>query len=169
MFKTAFRKSPCGFFRIGRLGGRARAKPLPGADSGGMVGLMRILFASLLVFCLTACATAPPGSGPSAPSAPAAATAPSSEAMRLLAAAGGPDAPTVQQIERGFGAADIRRQDGAGAALTYRLQSCALLLLFTADDRNTLRLAAAHPSARESGAAAPSLEQCAAETRARRS
>lgn len=53
-------------------------------------------------------------------------------------------------------------------ALTYRLQSCALLLVFTADDRNVMRLAQAHPSARRGGEAAPSLEQCAAEAAARR-
>lgn len=87
----------------------------------------------------------------------------------MLRAAGGADAPTQAEIERAFGRADIARQDGAGAALTYRLESCALLLLFSADGRNALRLTEAHASARRTGEAAPSLEQCAAEAGARRS
>jgi hypothetical protein len=47
--------------------------------------------------------------------------------------------------------------------LTYRLRTCALLLVFTADARNEMRLAQAHPSARRAGGAAPTLDQCAAE------
>lgn len=87
----------------------------------------------------------------------------------MLMAAGGNDAPTQGEVERVFGRPDIARQDGAGAALTYRLESCALLLLFAADGRNTMRLSEAHASARRPGAAVPSLEQCAAEASARRS
>ena len=68
---------------------------------------------------------------------------------------------------RAFGAPDIARQDGAGAALTYRLESCALLLLFTADGSNAMRLAEAHAGPRRTGAATPTLEQCAAEAQAR--
>jgi hypothetical protein len=86
----------------------------------------------------------------------------------LLSAAGRADAPTQAEIERAMGAADVARQDGAGAALTYRLESCALLLLFAADARNAMRLAEAHPSARQAGAPAPSLETCSAEASARR-
>lgn len=86
----------------------------------------------------------------------------------MLAAAGRADAPTQAEIQRVLGNADITRQDGAGLALTYRLENCALLLLFTADARNAMRLAEAHPSARNGGAA-PTLEQCAAEASARRS
>jgi hypothetical protein len=86
----------------------------------------------------------------------------------MLRAAGGANAPTQAEIERAFGNADIVRQDGAGAALTYRFENCALLLLFTADSRNAMRLAEAHPSARHGGAA-PSIDQCAAEAGARRS
>lgn len=66
-----------------------------------------------------------------------------------------------------MGQPDITRQDGAGAALTYRYEQCALLLLFAADGRNVMRLAEAHPGPRVTGAAAPSLEQCAAEASAR--
>lgn len=62
-----------------------------------------------------------------------------------------------------MGGADITRQDGVGVALTYRLESCALLLLFSSDERNAMRLREAHASARRSGEAAPSLDQCATE------
>jgi hypothetical protein len=86
----------------------------------------------------------------------------------MLAAAGRNDAPTRAEIERVFGDPDVARQDGAGAALTYRYENCALLLLFAADSRNALRLSEAHPSARRAGTQAPSLEQCAAEASARR-
>lgn len=71
-------------------------------------------------------------------------------------------------MERLFGEADVARRDGAGAAYTYRYESCALLLLFAADSRNTMRLAEAHPSARSGAGPAPSLDQCAAEAAARR-
>jgi hypothetical protein len=87
----------------------------------------------------------------------------------MLRAAGSADAPSQAEIERSFGRADIVRQEGGGAALTYRLESCALLLLFAADSRNAMRLAEAHPSARRAGEATPSLDQCAAEAAARRS
>ncbi|MGE0741481.1 MAG: hypothetical protein AB7O98_09075 [Hyphomonadaceae bacterium] len=86
----------------------------------------------------------------------------------MLSEAGRANAPTQSEVERAFGRADITRQEGAGLALTYRFETCALLLLFAADQRNTMRLAQAHPSARQSGMAAPSLEQCAAEAQARR-
>jgi hypothetical protein len=66
-----------------------------------------------------------------------------------------------------MGQPDIARQDGAGAALTYRLENCALLLLFVSDSENNLRLAEAHPSPRRTGVSAPSLEQCAAEATSR--
>lgn len=125
-----------------------------------------IPLAALLM--LAACATAPA----SVPQAPAAASTPStdaapSRALLLLQAAGGAEAPTQAQIESVLGAPDIMRQDGAGAALTYRYGQCALLLLFVADGRNTMRLAEANPGPRRTGAAAPSLAQCAAEASAR--
>ncbi|MGQ0531603.1 MAG: hypothetical protein ACT4OF_02800 [Caulobacteraceae bacterium] len=146
-----------------------RWQALRPAPPGGIFARMRFtasLAASLMV---VACAT-------SAPSAPAVSTAPiapaaasSSRQAQMLRAAGAADAPTRAEIERVFGSADIVRQDGAGAALTYRLETCALLLLFATDSRNQLRLAEAHPSARNSGEAAPSLDQCAAEASARSS
>lgn len=66
-------------------------------------------------------------------------------------------------MQRALGEPAIRRQDGAGAALTYRFDSCALLLLFEADERHVLRLARVHTSARRGNDTPPSLEQCAAE------
>lgn len=148
---------------------KAPARPqgkLRRCDSGGMVPAMKILvsFAALLV--LAACATtAPPATSVTAPQdQPNAAP---SRTLALLRAAGAANAPTQAEIERLLGAPDIARQDGAGAALTYRYQQCALLLLFTADARNAMRLAQAHPGPRVTGAAEPNLAQCAAEADAR--
>ena len=86
-----------------------------------------------------------------------------------MASAGRADAPSRAELDRAFGAPDIERREGAGVALTYRLESCALLLLLTADARNEMRLAEAHPSARRAGETAPSLAQCADEASRRRS
>lgn len=128
---------------------------------------MKAFFPLAALAALAACATAPA----SAPQTPAAVSTPNaaapSRALLLLQAAGGAEAPTQAQIESVLGAPDIMRQDGAGAALTYRYEQCALLLLFVADGRNTMRLAEANPGPRRSGAAAPSLAQCAAEASAR--
>jgi opacity protein-like surface antigen len=126
---------------------------------------MRIITAFIALVALAACASAPV-SAPSEPSA-SQSDAPS-YALVLFRAAGRPDAPNRGEVERILGAPDVAREDGAGAALTYRYEQCALLLLFTADGRNELRLAEAHPGPRRTGAAAPSLEQCAAEASARR-
>lgn len=116
---------------------------------------------------LGACATSAPGVASVAPPPSAPAAAAPSRVMQVLASAGRTNSPTQAEVERALGQPDIARQDGAGAALTYRLETCALLLLFAADARNDLRLAEAHPSARQAGAAAPSLDQCAAEASAR--
>lgn len=124
---------------------------------------MKRLTAFVAALALTACATAPASAPSSAPTATAPNPAATSRAAQLLASAGRQDAPTQAEIERVLGAPDITRREGAGAALTYRLENCALLLLFASDQRNTMRLAEAHPSARRAGEAAPSLDQCAAE------
>jgi hypothetical protein len=134
-----------------------------------MVAGMRLVLVSAALLALSACATAAPSAPANAPTTPAAAPAASSRAAQLLASAGRADAATRSDLERALGEPDIERREGAGVALTYRLQSCALLLLLTADSRNEMRLAEAHASARQAGAAAPSLEQCAAEAAARRS
>jgi len=86
---------------------------------------------------------------------------------RFLGAAGQADAPTQQAVTRAMGQADVARQDGAGAALTYRLESCALVLLFSSNAESELRLAEAFPGPRRAGAAVPDLETCAAEAIAR--
>lgn len=129
---------------------------------------MRFIVTTLALALLAACATASP-STPATASQSGAAPVQPSRAAQLLAAAGRADAPSQRDIERALGAPDIMRRDGAGAALTYRLQNCALLLLFAADGRNEMRLAEVHPSARTVETPAPSLEQCAAEASARQS
>ena len=129
---------------------------------------MRFISLFTALALVSACATAAPVavSAPSTTSA-APAAAPSSRAAQALALAGRPNAPTPADIERVLGRPDVSRQDGAGAALTYRLDTCALLLLFTADAHNTMRLNEAHPSARHPGQEAPSVDQCATEAAAR--
>ena len=136
-----------------------------------MVPRMRYFAAILSAAVLTACASTPASAPAPAvtPAAPAAAAPTSNRGAQLLAQAGRTNAPTRADIERAFGAADIARQDGAGVALTYRLNTCALLLVFTADASNAMRLADAHASARQAGQAAPTLDQCGAEAEAHRS
>lgn len=137
---------------------------------GGTFARMRFIASLSALLLLAACATAAPSATTSPNNTATAPTATSSSRQaQLLRAAGGSNAPTVQDIERAFGEADIVRRDGAGAALTYRFEHCGLLLLFAADSRNTMRLTEAHPSARHGDAQAPTLDQCAAEAAARRS
>jgi hypothetical protein len=124
---------------------------------------MRIALLSGAFLALAACATTTPGAPSTQTTAPAEAPSYPSLAAQLLASAGRADAPSRAELDRAFGAPDIERREGAGVALTYRLESCALLLLMTADARNEMRLAEAHPSARRAGEATPTLAQCAAE------
>lgn len=138
--------------------------------AGGTFARMRFMASLAASALLAACATA----APSAPAAsdnaqPAGSTAASSaRQLQLLRGAGGANAASVQDVERLFGQADIVRREGAGTALTYRFEGCALLLLFAADGRNVMRLQEAHASARHPNAAAPTLDQCAAEAAAAR-
>lgn len=146
-----------------RLG---RWQALPGAHLGGIFARMRFIITLSALAFLAACATTPASApAPTRSDAPAA-TASSSRATQLFATAGRADAASQREVERVLGAPDIARREGAGAAWTYRLENCALLLLFSADTRNEMRLSEVHPSARRSGAAAPSLEQCATEASA---
>lgn len=131
---------------------------------------MRILASIAAAALLAACATPPPSTP--APVVSGAAPAPQDDSAAralagLLSRAGATDAPTQEAVERALGAADVTRRDGAGAALTYRLESCALMLLFTADQRNAMRLAQSYPGPRRTGDPAPSLQQCAQEALAR--
>jgi hypothetical protein len=128
---------------------------------------MRFMASLAALLLISACATAAP-SAPSAPSAPTARPADSTRAAQLLSAAGRANAPARNDIERELGAPDIARQEGAGMALTYRLRSCALLLVFTADARNVMRLSQTHVSPRREGETTPTLDQCASEAAARR-
>lgn len=86
----------------------------------------------------------------------------------MLQSAGRADAPSEREVLRFFGGPDLQRRDGVGAAYTYRLETCALLLLFSPDARSEMRLAEAHISPRSPGSAQPSHDQCAAELAARR-
>jgi hypothetical protein len=130
---------------------------------------MRFALISAALLALGACATTAPAASTSATPTTAATPAASSRGAQLLASAGRENAASRAELDRVLGAPDIERREGAGVALTYRLESCALLLLFTANNRNEMRLAEAHASARRAGEATPSLEQCAAEAAARRS
>jgi hypothetical protein len=67
-----------------------------------------------------------------------------------------------------FGTADVERADGAGAILTYRMRTCALVLVFAADPAGDLRLGATEAAARDQRAPRPALEQCVSEALARR-
>lgn len=127
---------------------------------------MRLIALICCAAVLAGCASTPATTAPS-PTATDRPASPS-RAAQLLGSAGRADAPSQAEIERAFGPPDISRQDGAGAALTYRLESCALMLVFSGDARNEMRLAEAHASARRAGEAAPSLEACATEADARR-
>jgi hypothetical protein len=126
---------------------------------------MRFAYALASLVLLAACASA---ASPSASTAPPATNPRAPGLAGLLASAGQNNAPSLTLIERTMGPADIRRQDGAGLALTYRMEHCALLLLFAPDSANLMKLAVTHQSAREPGQPTPSLEQCAAEVQDRR-
>lgn len=118
-----------------------------------------------LIWCLAlaACASAPQPQ-PRLASAPAEAarSAAPSAVETLLQRAGRADAPSVEAVERALGAADLRREDGAGTLLTYRRPGCALLLVFSEG-----RLAEANAGPERLGAARPTLGQCAAALSAR--
>lgn len=131
---------------------------------------MRFL-APLLLLLAAGCATAPPVATlpvqPVETSAASPVSRPSPALALLRAASHDASAPTREEVVRVLGEPVIMRQDGAGAALTYRTQTCALLLLFEADAQNAHRLTLVHASARRAGDPPPSLEQCAAEMPAR--
>lgn len=125
------------------------------------------LFLGLWALGLAACASAPVAEAPAALPAEARARAPAHPTAAMIERAGHQDAPTLASIERALGAADVARHEGAGAILTYRSESCALVLLFTADGRNEMRLADAQARPRRDGEPLPAMDVCvaAAETR----
>ncbi len=128
---------------------------------------MRFIASLAALSLLAACASTAPATQETV-ARPIASAPAQSRIAQMLGNAGRENAPTRGEVERLLGEAEIARQDGAGAALTYRYPNCALLLVFAADQRNALRLAEAHPSARRSGEATPSIDQCAAEADQRR-
>jgi hypothetical protein len=130
----------------------------------------RFVIVAAATFALAACATtttSTPVSAGGAVSVPSAATTTATSplrtsALQALAAPGTPGAATLAEVVRLLGAPDVERRDGAGALLTWRLDSCALVLGFAAD-----RLSSVSPGPRRIGEAAPALETCIAEAQAR--
>lgn len=125
---------------------------------------MRFIIPLVTLALLAACETPAATTAPTITTAtPTSSTAAISRVGQMLATAGRDNAASQADVVRLLGTPDIERRDGAGAALTYRMENCALLLLFTADARNAMRLAEAHPSARRPSEPAPTLAACAAE------
>jgi hypothetical protein len=133
---------------------------------------MRILFLALLV--LSGCASAP-GPRPGRTVTP---QFPRSHGVTLTAGdkadpigalrrVGAGDAMTPEGARSLFGRADVERADGAGAMLTYRTASCALVLVFAADRSGDLRLGATDVAARDQRAPTPPFDQCVSEALAR--
>ncbi|MBI1186453.1 MAG: hypothetical protein GC206_03860 [Alphaproteobacteria bacterium] len=116
-------------------------------------------FAALAALGLGApgCATAPAPAIPVAVSAPAPVEAlpPRSGYGAVIARAGGAGAPQLSDVVRRLGEADIDNREGVGAMLTYRADACALVLVFASDT-----LAEAHALPRQTGGAAPALDDC---------
>jgi len=120
--------------------------------------------AAALVFAVGGCATAP--IEPAAPpeSAPVVSPAPARSGYgAVIARAGRADAPQLTQVVQTLGEADIVNREGVGALLTYRSESCALVLIFTED-----RLSEAQAMPRRAGEAAPTLDDCVEAVYARR-
>ena len=133
-----------------------------------------VFCAGLAGLALAGCATpTATGAGTTVPNIPAnsvvVALPPASQSRGVLVRAGASGAPSLAEVERTLGPADVARRETEGALLTYRLDTCALVLGFSADnDRNEMRLALAQPGARSPGTAAPTLADCANELDARR-
>jgi hypothetical protein len=125
--------------------------------------------ASLATACVSVPAAPPPSSSPSqTPSQSVVVPLPDApRAALLLRRAGREDAPVLDDVLAMLGGADVARRETAGALLTYRLPNCSLVLAFTMDGLNRLRLAQVQTGAPRFGDPAPSLDQCAAELDAR--
>jgi hypothetical protein len=133
-------------------------------------------FLLVALLALSACASGP-APGPR-PGRAAATPFPRSHGVTLTAAdkadpmaalrrAGAGDAMTPEGARSLFGRADVERLDGAGALLTYRTPTCALVLLFAADRAGDLRLGATEAAARDQRAPTPPFDQCVSEALAR--
>jgi hypothetical protein len=128
------------------------------------------LAAYLVLLSLAGCGSAPrPSAGPVFPRShgPILTPADRADPVAALRRAGAGDAMTPEGARVLFGRADIERVDGAGAMLTYRMQTCALALVFAAPNGGDLRLGAIEAAARNPRTPAPSLAQCVSEARAR--
>ena len=137
----------------------------------GIVPPMRALCLAALL--LAGCASAPPNTVGGAPRIPRAhgvriTDADRADPVGALRRAGAADAMTPEGAHTLFGTADVERADGAGAILTYRMRTCALVLVFAADPAGDLRLGAMEATARDQRAPRPALEQCVSEALARR-
>ncbi len=111
-------------------------------------------------FLVAGCASAPVAPAP----ASVRAVAPSGAIGLNL---GRPDALSLRDALAAFGPADVDRREGQGAILTWKLERCALILVFAADAAGALRAQAAQAGVRRAGETAVSLDQCleAAEAR----
>lgn len=115
---------------------------------------------------LTGCATVSPP--PLAPAnLPPVSTLRGLPAPPLALNAGAPDAIALDAALAAFGPADVDRREGRGAILTWRLERCALILVFAADATGRLRAQAAEAGPRRAGAPSASLEECVAAAQAR--
>ena len=126
---------------------------------------MRKAISSALVLLLAACASSGPApvSGGAPPARARSHTPPAHlDAASALARAGASDAITTAQAKALFGAPEVERRDGVGALLVWTTPGCALTLGFAND-----RLRTVEPGPRRTGDAAPTVQQCLAELRAR--
>jgi len=91
-----------------------------------------------------------------------------SDPVGAIRRSGAADAMTVEGARILFGKADVERQEGAGAIMTYRTTDCAMTLVFAADNAGDLRLSAAQAVARDQRAAIPPLDKCVRQAIGRR-
>lgn len=122
----------------------------------------------MLAACASTAATLPVNAGQAHPAAQAEqALALQAERLAQYLSTNGADAPRLEQVQNVLGAPDVARREGAGAALTYRYETCALLIVFAADESGGMRLQQTFAEARRARVDAPDLQSCAREALAR--
>ena len=114
---------------------------------------------------LSACAEGGGQYTPAVSHGPPLSAADRADPVGAIRRAGAGDAMTAEGAKTLFGPADVERHDGAGAILTWRTATCAIVLVFGGPD---LRLGAADVGAKDQHAAAPPLDLCVREALARR-
>jgi len=130
---------------------------------------MRLLAFLPLLAALAACASGPtPAAYAPGRRGPAIAERDRADPFGALRRAGAADALTPEGALALFGKADIDRRDGAGAILTWRTPSCAIVLAFADDARGDLRLGAADIAGKDQHAPSPPMDLCVREALARR-